>query len=120
MRGGVRSTSWKPGASANPGGKPKKPATIEVRKVITDVNALAKEMAPDAIKTLVDVMKNPKSPAAARVSAATAILDRGYGKPTQAIAGPDGEGPVEVKQITDHDRVMALAAFLAKTKALGM
>jgi hypothetical protein len=37
-------------------------------------------------------MKDPKAPAAARISAAQAILDRGYGKPAQAIevkAGPD-------------------------------
>jgi hypothetical protein len=37
-------------------------------------------------------MKDPKAPAAARISAAQAILDRGHGKPAQAIevnAGPD-------------------------------
>jgi hypothetical protein len=37
-------------------------------------------------------MKDPKAPAAARVSAAQALLDRGYGKPAQAIevnAEPD-------------------------------
>jgi len=33
---------------------------------------------------LVDIARNTKAPAAARVSAAQAILDRGYGKPTQA------------------------------------
>jgi hypothetical protein len=30
-------------------------------------------------------MRNPKAPAAARISAACALLDRGYGKPSQAI-----------------------------------
>ena len=37
-------------------------------------------------------MKNPNFPPAARISAATALLDRGYGKPAQAIevsAQPD-------------------------------
>jgi hypothetical protein len=46
----------------------------------------------DAINTLAAIMKNPKTPAAARISAAQAILDRGHGKPAQAIevdAGPD-------------------------------
>ena len=32
-------------------------------------------------------MANPKSPPAARVSAANALLDRGYGKPPQHITG---------------------------------
>jgi hypothetical protein len=30
-------------------------------------------------------MRNPKAPAAARISAASALLDRAYGKPSQAI-----------------------------------
>ena len=33
------------------------------------------------------------------------------------LAGKDG-GPIEHREITDEDRVIALAAFLAKTKAL--
>ena len=32
-----------------------------------------------------DIMNNPKAPAAARISAACALLDRGYGKPSQAV-----------------------------------
>ena len=38
-----------------------------------------------AIETLVSIMCNEKSPAAARTAAAQAILDRGYGKPSQDI-----------------------------------
>jgi hypothetical protein len=30
-------------------------------------------------------MRNPKAPAAARISAASALLDRGYGKPLQTV-----------------------------------
>jgi hypothetical protein len=85
MRGGKRSTSWKPGASANPGGKPKRPVTIEERKAIADVKALAKERSEEAIKTLVDVVGNQKAPPAARVAAAEAILNRGWGRPTQPV-----------------------------------
>jgi hypothetical protein len=51
----------------------------------------ARERTQDAVDTLFAVTKDPKAPAAARVSAA-AILDRGHGKPAQAIevnAGPD-------------------------------
>jgi hypothetical protein len=45
----------------------------------------ARECTQDAIDTLFAIMKDPKAPAAARISAATALLDRGYGKPAQAI-----------------------------------
>lgn len=35
---------------------------------------------------MVEVMTNPKAPAAARVAAAVAVLDRGWGRPPQAVA----------------------------------
>ena len=37
-----------------------------------------------------------KAPAAARVQAAQALLDRGWGKPTQPIAGDDEFDPIKV------------------------
>jgi hypothetical protein len=80
MRGGLRSTSFKSGISGNPGGRPKRAQTIEARRIIVDVKALARECAPEAISML-----DPKAPSAARIGAATAILDRGYGKPGQAL-----------------------------------
>ena len=63
------------GQSGNPGGRPRE---------IAEVKELARAHSEAAIEALVDVMQNSNSPAA-RVSAATAILDRGFGKPTQAI-----------------------------------
>lgn len=84
-RGGRRSTSFKPGISGNPGGRPRKPQTIEARRIVADVKAAARELTQDAIDTLAAVMKDPKTPAAARISAATALLDRGHGRPTQAV-----------------------------------
>ena len=60
--------------------------------IFRDVADAARERTEDAIDTLATVMKDPKAPAAARISAAQAILDRGHGKPAQAIevdAGPD-------------------------------
>jgi hypothetical protein len=53
--------------------------------MFADVKAAARELTEDAIDTLATVMKDPKAPAAARISAAQALLDRGYGKPPQAI-----------------------------------
>ena len=63
--------------SGNPGGRP---------KVLADVQELARERSPDAINTLAAIMDDQKAPPAARVAAANALLDRGYGKPTQPIS----------------------------------
>jgi hypothetical protein len=39
-------------------------------------------------------MKNPDEPASSRVSAASIILDRGWGKPLQTLTTPDGNSPI--------------------------
>jgi hypothetical protein len=44
------------------------------------LSELAKTYTEDALNTLIDVARNGRTDAA-RVSAANAILDRGYGKP---------------------------------------
>jgi hypothetical protein len=54
----------------------------------------------DAINTLAAIMNDPKVPAAARISAATALLDRGYGKPAQAIEV--NEEP-DLSHVSDED-----------------
>jgi hypothetical protein len=64
------------GISGNPGGRP---------KVLGDVQELARQK-PEAITTLANIMNDEKAPSAARVAAANALLDRGYGKPTQPIS----------------------------------
>ena len=50
------STTFKPGVSGNPGGRP---------KVLSEVRDLAREHTVAAIDTLVSIMCNEKSPAAA-------------------------------------------------------
>jgi len=65
------------GVSGNPGGRP---------KVLGDVQELARQQSPQAISTLAAIMGDEKAPPAARVAAANALLDRGYGKPTQLVA----------------------------------
>jgi hypothetical protein len=73
------------GVSGNPGGQPKTPLTIEAQRIKADVKALAQEQGPEAIAQLTAIMKDASAPYAARVSAATALLDRGYGKPAQTM-----------------------------------
>jgi hypothetical protein len=58
---------------------------MEARRFIADVKAAARELTPDAMDTLKQVMKDPKAPPAARVGAATAVLDRGWGRAMQPV-----------------------------------
>jgi hypothetical protein len=67
---------FKKGTSGNPGGRP---------KLLQDVRDLAREYTREAIETFVHVMKNVKAPATARIAAASALLDRGWGKPYQTV-----------------------------------
>ena len=62
------------GVSGNPGGRP---------KIRVDMRERVRVHAGAAIDTLLAVMHDDKAPSA--VSAAIAILDRGYGRPAQAV-----------------------------------
>lgn len=81
-----RPGTFKKGQSGNPGGRPKD---------VGEVKDLARKHTKDAVERLVHWLHsdNPK----ASVSAASVLLDRGWGKAAQSVAhtGPDGEGPVK-------------------------
>jgi hypothetical protein len=62
------------------------------------IKALARKHSKSAIKTLAAIMNQADGPATARVSAAQALLDRGWGKAAQAIAG-DEDGPAVLARI---------------------
>lgn len=68
-------------------------------KTPTQIRSLARGHTETAINVLVGIMNQPDAPTAARVSAATAILDRGWGKPSQPITGEDGEAIQMVTRI---------------------
>jgi hypothetical protein len=60
-------------------------------KTLTDIRSLARSHTKSAILALAGVMRAKDATHAARVSAATALLDRGWGRPPQAIQnGEDG------------------------------
>jgi len=60
----------------------------------TEIRTLARSYTKAAINTLVGIMRQPKAPPAARVMAANALLDRGWGKAAQFV---DVQG--EIKQL---------------------
>lgn len=75
----------RPGAGRKPGA---------VSKAKRELAAIAKEHAEDALAVLVEIMRNGENEAA-RISAANAVLDRGYGKPMQAMThGGDPDNPL--------------------------
>ena len=51
----------------------------------TDVRSLARVHTEPAIKTLVGIMNQKKASDTARIQASNSLLDRGWGKPAQAL-----------------------------------
>jgi hypothetical protein len=74
------------GKSGNPGGRPIMPP--ELREA-------AKAKTVEALDVLAAVMRDDKAPPAARVSAAVAILDRGWGRPAQSVQVDDKRRSVD-------------------------
>ena len=83
VSGKSRMGGARPGAGRPKGRKSAKTLEIEAK---------AKEYAGDALRALAHVALKSKSDSA-RVSAATALLDRGYGRPRQAVEHSGGDGP---------------------------
>jgi hypothetical protein len=54
------------------------------------VQALARTYTEAAVLTLVECLKDPRH----AVSAAVALLDRGWGRPSQPIGGDEERGPI--------------------------
>jgi hypothetical protein len=54
-------------------------------KAPADIRSLARAHTETAVRTLASIMNDSDAPHAARVSAASVLIDRGWGKPTQPI-----------------------------------
>jgi hypothetical protein len=70
-----------------------KPATITAKSLIKpkielpetdDVRELAKAATPASVRALADIVMDNSASPQARIAAATALLDRGHGKPHQS------------------------------------
>jgi hypothetical protein len=70
-----KKVKFRKGQSGNPGGRP---------KVLGEVQELARQHAPTVIAELARLALKAKNEAA-RISAIRELLDRGYGKPRQAM-----------------------------------
>ena len=89
--------NWAKGVSGNPGGRP---------KAIVEVQELARLETAASIRALVRIRDSADAPAAAVVAAATALLDRGWGKPMQSH---ELHHHLEPRHLSD-DELIALAA----------
>jgi hypothetical protein len=91
---------FRKGKSGNPGGRP---------KVVAEVQALAREHTMKAIETLNTIMCDEGAAAAARISAANALLDRAYGRPAQTIDTAVTSKPIE--EMSDEELMAIIAAY---------
>ena len=81
------------------------------KEIETSISALARSRSGDCIDVLLKIAKDEKNSAAARVSAATALLDRGWGKPAQMVVG-DTVAPENFGDITLEQVIAARAAIV--------
>jgi hypothetical protein len=74
---------------------------LPAKRIPADVRSLARAYTKAAIDRLAGAVTSPPegTPLATSVQAAVALLDRGWGKPTQTIAGDAEAGPVIVEII---------------------
>lgn len=93
-----RGKAFAKGSSGNPGGRPKLPDDVK------HVRELARSYTMNAIEALVQTLGDGGW--AAKVAAANALLDRGWGKPEQAIVGP-GEGGEHLFKLIERKIVKA-------------
>jgi len=82
MSGKPGNPGWPKGVSGNPGGR---------RKQDYRIKDLAQKYTNEALATLRSIMKGSEDDRA-RVAAANAILDRGYGKPAQSVDLTSSDG----------------------------
>ena len=98
------------GTSGNPIGRP---------RVIMAVRDLAREHADGAIEVLACIMRDIDAPAAARISAATEILNRGYGRPVDQkamiVMSQQADRTLAPHEMTTADLIAQLRSLIPAT-----
>ena len=87
--GDQKPSTRKPTGYKNPPGRPKGVPN----KASFDIKALAQVHGPECIRMAVAIMKTAKA-ADTRLKAMSLLLDRGYGRPIQAIEGTGTNGAI--------------------------
>ena len=84
-----------------------------------EIRALARRHARAAIAALAEILGDPEARASNRVAAASAILDRAYGRP--APVAPEGgpAAPAEPLELSEAERLHRIAALLDGAKPGG-
>lgn len=85
------------GTVLNPGGRP---------KGIKEIRELAQKFAPRAIFTIAKMMDDPDCKESVRLAAATELLNRGFGRPEQAISVSHERKPVDLMTTEDIQRLL--------------
>ena len=89
------------GVSGNPGGRPARGP--DRRKIEADARLLARSHGVEAVENLVAIMNDEAAPHMARIIAANAILDRGWGRPPISVEMYDG-GDVQPEEREESAR----------------
>ena len=88
------------GQSGNPGGRP---------SGLGEIREIARQHTDEAVQVLVNVMNDVKAAPAARVGAATALLDRGWGRPAQTItASIEGKESIDAGLLSEAGKLLHL------------
>src|SRR3982750_2881221 len=76
--------------------------TFARKAIPTGIRSLCRAYTEESIRHLAAIMRQREYSPAARVQAANILLDRGWGKPSQAHTGrEDGDICVSIRQIID-------------------
>ena len=106
------------GVSGNSGGRPAQGP--DRRKIEADARLLARSHGVEAVETLVAIMNDPSASHMARIIAANAILDRGWGRPPQALQVYDDDVQPEEREESARELfVSRLIELGARIRAAG-